>query len=148
MAQEVRKVSVAEVRLWGQVVGACAWDHDRGHGRFEYDPAFVRRGLEIAPLMLPLHSGVFSFPALNRTTFYGLPGLLADTLPDRFGNRIIDLAGNKQHAGVIDPPSRIGPRRIVATDDEKARDLAAELGQQALVTGLLVGLVHRIETGD
>lgn len=91
MAQGVRKVSVAEVRLWGQVVGACAWDHDRGHGRFEYDPAFVRRGLEIAPLMLPLHSGVFSFPALNRTTFYGLPGLLADTLPDRFGNRIIDL---------------------------------------------------------
>jgi serine/threonine-protein kinase HipA len=68
-----------------------AWDNDRGLGNFEYEPAFVRRGLEIAPLSLPLRSGVFSFPALNRNTFHGLPGLLADALPDRFGNRIIDL---------------------------------------------------------
>jgi serine/threonine-protein kinase HipA len=75
--------------LWGQDVGALAWD--RNLGFFEYDPDFIRRGLNVSPLVLPLRTGVFSFPALRRETFRGLPGLLADSLPDRFGNRIIDL---------------------------------------------------------
>ncbi len=85
-----RRVDVATVRLWDRDVGAVAWNAGRGLGEFEYDPAFIRQGLEIAPLMLPLREGVASFPALNRDTFHGLPGLLADALPDRFGNRIID----------------------------------------------------------
>ena len=91
MVERVRKVQVATVILWGREVGAVAWDRDRGLGNFEYDPAFVRLGLELSPLVLPLRAGVFSFPALKRDTFRGLPGLLADALPDRFGNRIIDL---------------------------------------------------------
>ena len=91
MAERIRKVRVATVLIWGSEVGAVSWDNDRGYGTFEYEPAFVRRGLEIAPLTLPLRSGLFSFPALNRDTFYGLPGMLADALPDSFGNRIIDL---------------------------------------------------------
>ena len=91
MAERIRKVRAATVLLWGHVVGAVAWDNDRGYGTFEYDAAFVRRGLEIAPLTLPLRNGLFSFPALNRNTFHGLPGMLADALPDSFGNRIIDL---------------------------------------------------------
>ncbi len=82
---------MATVLLWGHEVGAIAWDHGRGYGTFEYHPAFVRRGLEIAPLAMPLRAGTFSFPALNRDTFRGLPGLLADSLPDSFGNRIIDI---------------------------------------------------------
>jgi len=86
----IRKVNVATVRLWGRDVGAVAWNTDRGIGTFEYEPAFVRQGLDIAPLTMPLRAGVFSFAALNRDTFHGLPGLLADALPDRFGNRIID----------------------------------------------------------
>ena len=85
-----RRVGVATVRLWGQDVGAVAWNADRGVGEFEYDPAFVRLGLDVAPLTMPLGAGVLSFPQLNRDTFHGLPGLLADALPDRFGNRIID----------------------------------------------------------
>jgi serine/threonine-protein kinase HipA len=91
MAERTRKVRAATVLLWGHVVGAVAWDNDRGYGTFEYDPAFVRRGLEIAPLTLPLRNGLFSFPTLNHKTFHGLPGMLADALPDSFGNRIIDL---------------------------------------------------------
>jgi serine/threonine-protein kinase HipA len=91
MVERTRRVHVATVILWERQVGAVAWDYDRGFGNFEYDPAFVRGGLEIAPLVLPLRSGIFSFPALKRATFYRLPGLLADALPDRFGNRIIDL---------------------------------------------------------
>lgn len=85
-----RKVDVATIRLWEHDVGAVAWNSDRGVGEFEYEPAFMRHGLEIAPLMMPLRGGVLSFPTLNRATFHGLPGLLADALPDRFGNRIID----------------------------------------------------------
>jgi serine/threonine-protein kinase HipA len=91
VASRIRKVTVATVRLWEQQVGAVAWDEPRGLGRFEYDQAFVRRALRIAPLMMPLGSGIFDFPALNRETFHGLPGLLADSLPDRYGNRLIDV---------------------------------------------------------
>lgn len=85
-----RRVDVATVQLWGQDVGAVAWNVDRGLGEFEYEPTFLRQNLDIAPLTMPSRAGVFSFPALNRDTFHGLPGLLADALPDRFGNRIID----------------------------------------------------------
>ena len=91
MASRVRKVNVATVRLWNRDAGAVAWDEERGVGNFEYDPAFVRQGREVSPLMMPLRAGIFSFPALNRETFHGLPGLLADSLPDRYGNRLIDL---------------------------------------------------------
>ncbi|MBU6401850.1 MAG: HipA domain-containing protein [Verrucomicrobia bacterium] len=91
MAARIRKVTVASVRLWGRDLGAVAWDEPRGVGNFEYEPAFVRQGWAVAPLMMPVRAGIFSFPALNRETFHGLPGLLADALPDRFGNRLIDL---------------------------------------------------------
>ena len=91
MAARIRKVTVATVRLWGRDVGAVAWDEPRGVGNFEYDPAFVKQGHAVAPLTMPLRPGIFSFPTLNRETFHGLPGLLADSLPDRFGNRLIDL---------------------------------------------------------
>lgn len=86
----IRPVEVATVRLWGRDVGAVAWNADRGLGEFEYDPAFIRQGIDVAPLTMPLRAGIFSFPTLRRDTFHGLPGLLADSLPDRFGNRIID----------------------------------------------------------
>ena len=85
-----RRVDVAIVRLWGQDIGAVAWNDERGLGEFEYEPSFLRQRLDIAPLTMPLRAGVFLFPALSRDTFHGLPGLLADALPDRFGNRIID----------------------------------------------------------
>jgi len=87
----LRAVDVAVVRLWDRAVGAVAWNPDRGVAAFEYEPSFLRHGLDIAPLTMPLRRGMFSFPALNRATFNGLPGLLVDALPDRFGNRIIDV---------------------------------------------------------
>ena len=105
----VRRIDVAMVRLWDRDVGAVAWNVERGVGEFEYDPAFIRQGLEIAPLTLPLREGVASFPALNRDTFNGLPGLLADALPDRFGNRIIDawLARQGRSASDFTPVERL-----------------------------------------
>ncbi|MEX1005748.1 MAG: type II toxin-antitoxin system HipA family toxin [Acidimicrobiia bacterium] len=84
-------VAVAEVLLWGRRIGAVAWDADRAVGRYEYDPAFLTSGIEVAPQTMPLGPGIFQFPELARETYRGLPGLLADSLPDRFGNMVIDL---------------------------------------------------------
>ena len=82
--------TVAEVKLWGRTIGAIALEEGREVAAFEYDPAFAGSGIEVAPLTMPLSSKVYSFPALSRETFHGLPGLLADSLPDRFGNALID----------------------------------------------------------
>ncbi len=80
----------AEVRLWGATVGYVVWDPDRECALFEYDPDFRATGIQLAPLQMPLGDGVFSFPLLNKDTYRGLPGMLADSLPDRFGNALID----------------------------------------------------------
>ncbi len=83
------------MRLWGHRVGAVAWDRDRGLGSFEFDPDFLGQGLDLAPLTMPLDQArrsrrVFAFPALPRETFHGLPGMLADCLPDRYGHALVD----------------------------------------------------------
>jgi serine/threonine-protein kinase HipA len=83
-------VTFAEVRLWGASVGLAAWDPALGYAAFEYDAAFLDTGIELSPVMMPLSPGSFAFPALNRETFRGLPGMLADSLPDKFGNSLID----------------------------------------------------------
>ena len=102
-------MTVATVRLWGTTIGAVSWDDDRGLARFEYEPAFVASGREVAPLMMPLSAEIHSFPALPRRTFHGLPGLLADSLPDRFGNELIDawLAGQGRRPGDFNAVERL-----------------------------------------
>ncbi|MBN2188687.1 MAG: type II toxin-antitoxin system HipA family toxin [Chitinispirillaceae bacterium] len=91
MPAQVKRVKVAEIRLWNKPVGAVAWNDERQTADFEYESSFISSGMNIAPMTMPLRKGIFSFPALNRETFRGLPGLLADSLPDRFGNALIDL---------------------------------------------------------
>jgi len=83
-------VTIARVLLWGRTIGAVSIADDSEVAAFQYDPAFARSGIEVAPLMLPLSDRVYQFPELPRTAFHGLPGLLADSLPDRFGNALID----------------------------------------------------------
>lgn len=82
--------TVAEVRLWGRTIGAVSLDEGNDVAAFEYDPAFARSGIEISPITMPLSNRVYSFPELSKKTFYGLPGLLADSLPDKFGRVLID----------------------------------------------------------
>ncbi|MDA8137146.1 MAG: HipA domain-containing protein [Desulfobacteraceae bacterium] len=81
----------AHVNLWGRTIGAVALEEGRPFAAFEYDPAFARSGIEIAPLMMPLSHRVYSFPELPLQSFRGLPGLLADSLPDKFGHALIDV---------------------------------------------------------
>ncbi|MEI8033727.1 MAG: type II toxin-antitoxin system HipA family toxin [Chlorobiaceae bacterium] len=92
-------MDVAEVRIWGELVGAVAWDDASGLATFEYDPRFKLKGWDVAPLQMPIATArsTFAFPSLRRKaeptmdSFKGLPGLLADVLPDRYGNELINL---------------------------------------------------------
>lgn len=81
---------IARVRLWGRVIGAVSLDDGASVARFQYDPDFAGSGIQVSPLRMPLGNQVYSFPALPPQTFHGLPGLLADCLPDKFGNALID----------------------------------------------------------
>lgn len=87
MSQEVKS---AEIFLWDSPVGVLYVSNDRNAYRFEYDNDFINSGIEISPFMMPLSSNVYEFASLNHDTFKGLPGLVADSLPDRFGNAVID----------------------------------------------------------
>jgi len=78
------------VRLWGSTIGAVHRSPNSEAYTFQYAPDFARSGIEVAPLTMPLSNQVYSFPELNRKTFGGLPGLLSDSLPDYFGNALID----------------------------------------------------------
>jgi serine/threonine-protein kinase HipA len=82
--------TTAEVRLWGRTIGAVTLEDDRDYATFQYEPSFARSGIELSPIAMPLTPEVSSFPALPRPAFRGLPGLLADSLPDKFGNALID----------------------------------------------------------
>jgi serine/threonine-protein kinase HipA len=88
----VADVRAVEVRVWGQTVGAIAELSGRpGFYEFQYEPSFVRSGLELSPLHVPARTQTrYSFPNLNPDTFRGLPGVFADALPDAFGNALID----------------------------------------------------------
>lgn len=81
---------IARVRLWGRTIGAVTVEEGRDHAAFQYDPGFAASGIELSPLVMPLSDRVYEFPVLSRNTFHGLPGLLADSLPDKFGNALID----------------------------------------------------------
>lgn len=89
---DISEVRAVEVRIWDRTVGAVAQVAGRpGLYEFEYHPAFVATGLELSPLVMPLASRVrYRFGTLNVDTYFGLPGLLADALPDRFGNALIN----------------------------------------------------------
>jgi serine/threonine-protein kinase HipA len=82
--------TIAEVKLWGRTIGAVFLEEGGETAVFEYDAAFAQSGIEIAPLTMPLSRRVYLFPELSRRTFHGLPGLLADSLPDKFGNTLIN----------------------------------------------------------
>ena len=82
--------TIAEVKIWGSTIGAVVLEDNQKTASFQYDPDFAQSGIEVAPLMMPLSDIVYSFGDLAQESFHGLPGLLADSLPDRFGNALID----------------------------------------------------------
>jgi serine/threonine-protein kinase HipA len=84
-----RSVEVVEVRAWGNRVGAVALDQATGYYVFEYARDWQARGIELAPTTMPLGTSHYVFPTLAVATFQRLPAMLADALPDTFGNALI-----------------------------------------------------------
>jgi serine/threonine-protein kinase HipA len=80
----------AEVRLWGRTIGAVLLEEGDDTAIFQYTPEFAAGGIEVSPLTMPLRPEPYSFPALGHDAFKGLPGMLADSLPDRYGNALIN----------------------------------------------------------
>ncbi len=80
----------AEVYLWGTRIGIIHQNISKAYATFEYDADFVNSGIEVSPLRMPLGKNIYEFPALVGDPFYGMPGLVADSLPDRFGNAVIE----------------------------------------------------------
>ncbi len=107
-------ITVAKVKIWNTLIGAVAWDDEKGVATFEYDKSFLKRSWDIAPLTMPIQQAlngktIFSFPSLNRETYKGLPGLLADSLPDTFGNKLVDswLARNGRDSNSFSSVERL-----------------------------------------
>lgn len=104
--------NLAEVWLWDKMVGALAWSPDTALATFEYTPGWVNTGVQIAPLHMPSqpdNTRIFQFPQLNRDTYKGLPACFADTLPDDFGNAVINawLARNGRDPQSFNPLERL-----------------------------------------
>ena len=83
-------VTTAEVHLWGELIGIALWNEQGGYASFQYTPEFINKGIEVSPILMPLSDRIYSFPELSSQTFLGMPGLLADALPDRFGRALLD----------------------------------------------------------
>lgn len=127
-------ITTALVKLWEKTAGAVIWDASQNRALFEFDSSFITSGLNIAPHKMPLAEAekrVFSFPELAKTSFKGLPGLLADALPDKYGNALINawLAQNGRPAGSMNPVELlcfIGKRAMGALEFEPALPSAPE----------------------
>ena len=143
---------IAEVRLWNRTIGAVSLAAGRDVAAFQYDPQFARSGIELSPLVMPLSERVYEFPTLARNTFHGLPGLLADSLPDTFGNALIDawLATQGRTAesfGAIERLCYTGTRGMGALEFAPARgprrSAARSIDVDALVRLASDVLTHR-----
>jgi serine/threonine-protein kinase HipA len=141
-------VTDASVNLWGRQIGAVTWLDEREIGVFQYAPEFVESGIQVAPLTMPLQTVPYEFPALPRDAFRGLPGLLADSLPDRFGNALIDawLAAQGRAPESFNPVERlcyIGRRGMGALEFEPAL-LGSPTPRRKIEIAALVDLANRV----
>lgn len=127
-------VDVAEVKIWGQLVGAIRWVEEEQLGYFEYDKKFLQKQWNLSPIKMPVENGsrIYSFPELRRgrnqteDTFKGIPGFLSDALPDRYGNKLINiwLAKQGRPENSMNPVEKlcfIGARGMGALEFEPAQ---------------------------
>lgn len=143
-----------EVRIWGHRVGAVAHDDTLGAYVFEYAPAWRRRGIELAPLMMPI-TGIqttFAFPTLSESAFKRVPGMLADALPDDFGNALIDAwmarqGVDKNQVTTLDRLAYMGKRGMGALEFRPARGAHRE-SHEPLRMKQLVEAARQLIHGD
>ena len=140
-------VNLAKISIWGEYAGAVLWDGRTETASFEYDPDFIRHGWELSPLMMPLgEPGAKAFPGLSRHTFLGLPGMLADTLPDAYGMALLERWLSSQGRTFANPVERLcyqGKRSMGALEFEPASDDGLEAGSVIEVSSL-VGIAAEV----
>ena len=138
-------MNTAYINLWNKRVGAVSWDAERRLASFEYDSNFAAKGWDIAPIKMPLEQAgtIFSFPELIGTgTFKGLPGMLADILPDSYGNTLINtwLARNGRDPDSMNPVEMlcfVGRRGMGALEFEPVNPQSADSSTKLEIAGLI-----------
>jgi len=121
---------VAFINIWNRRVGAVSWDEGRRLATMEFDENFIKEGIDLSPIIMPLSelikgNRIYSFENLSEITYKGLPGLLADSLPDRYGNRLINewlaIQGrSEEDFSTVDRLCYIGKRGMGALEYEPA----------------------------
>lgn len=142
--------TIAQVKLWDTEIGAVSIDEGETYAYFEYADSFVGSGIEVSPVMMPLRKGVYRFPNLAYESFNGLPGLLSDSLPDKYGHELIDLWLAKQGRlpQSLNPVERlcyVGTRGMGALEFYPISH-EAEAFEQTLYVDALVELASEIVT--
>lgn len=132
----------ATIRLWGRDIGAVTWLEDQGHAVFQYTPEFAASGIALSPLVMPPSVAPYAFPELPKPAFKGLPGLLADSLPDKYGNALIDawLARQNRDAASFNPVERlcyIGTRGMGALEFHPTLLKAARRSRRVEIAALV-----------
>jgi serine/threonine-protein kinase HipA len=135
-------MTVAAVTLWGARIAAVSIEAPGRYATFQYDPAFVRSGIQLAPVRMPLRTQPYSFPGLPQDAFSGLPGLLADSLPDRWGTALVNawLASQGRDQSSFDVVQRlcyVGTRGVGALEFQPAREPEVPAGEDLEVDALV-----------
>ena len=142
-------MEVITITYQDNVVGALSFDTEKGLGSFEYDPGFMKKGVELSPIKMPLSNRIYSFPELDFNTFKGLPGLIADSLPDDFGNAVLNawVAGQGRSPSDITPLQRLqytGKRGMGALEYAPATKLRSLNASQQVEIQSLVSIAQEI----
>jgi len=142
-------MEVTTITYQDDVVGAVSFDTEKGLGSFEYDPGFIKKSVELSPIKMPLSNRIYSFPELDFNTFKGLPGLIADSLPDDFGNAVLNawVAGQGRSPSDITPLQRLqytGKRGMGALEYAPATQLRSLNASQQVEIQSLVSIAQEI----
>lgn len=142
-------MEVITIRYQDDVVGAVSFDTEKGLGSFEYDPGFIKKSVELSPIKMPLSNRIYNFPELDFNTFKGLPGLIADSLPDDFGNAVLNawVAGQGRSPSDITPLQRLqytGKRGMGALEYAPATQLRSLNASQQVEIQSLVSIAQEI----
>ncbi|HFQ5237187.1 TPA: type II toxin-antitoxin system HipA family toxin [Vibrio vulnificus] len=142
-------MEVITITYQDDLVGAVSFDTEKGLGSFEYDPSFVKKGVELSPIKMPLSNRIYRFPELDFNTFKGLPGLIADSLPDDFGNTVLNawVASQGRSPSDITPLQRLqytGRRGMGALEYAPATKLRSLNASQQVEIQSLVSIAQEI----
>ncbi len=135
-------INTAEIFLWGTRIAIIHLEPDSSTVTFEYDKDFLNSNIQVSPLKMPLSNRLYSFPTLDYQAFHGLPGLLADSLPDKFGNAVINqwlasLGKTERDFNVLDRLCYTGKRGMGALEFQPANSLIPEIDENVNVSEMV-----------